>query len=84
MRSDFEREPLSSSQNIVELAVCKPLAIFSEVCDAAAVIQAQIYRAWGVAIAKGRMPTGPVGVFGAGRVAAVRTLRETRRLRMEQ
>ena len=47
-------------------------------------IQAQIYRAWGVAIAKGRMPTGPVGVIGAERVAAVRTLRETRRLRMEQ
>ena len=43
-------------------------------------IQAQIYRAWGVAIAKGRMPTGPGGVIGAGRVAAVRTIRETRRL----
>ena len=47
-------------------------------------IQAQIYREWGAAIVKGRVPTGSVGVFGAGRVAAVRTLRETRRLRMEQ
>jgi len=46
-------------------------------------IQAQIYREWGVAIVKGRVPTGPVGVFGAGRVAAVRAIRETLRLRME-
>ena len=36
-------------------------------------IQAQIYREWGVAIVKGRVPTGSVGVFGAGRFAAVRT-----------
>ena len=43
------------SQNIVELAACKPLANFSEVCDAAAMIQAQIYREWGAAIAKGRV-----------------------------
>ena len=47
-------------------------------------IQAQIYREWGVAIVKGRVPTGSVGAFGAERVAAVRIIRETRRLRMEQ
>ena len=47
-------------------------------------IQAQIYREWGAAIVKGRVPTGSVGVFGARRVAAVRAIRETRRLRMEQ
>ena len=44
--------------------------------------QAQIYREWGVAIVKGRVPTGSVGVFGAGRVAAVRAIRETLRLRI--
>ena len=51
-------------------------------------IQARIYREWGVVIVKGRVPTGSVGVFGAGRVAAVRAIRveirETQRLRMEQ
>ena len=47
--------------------------------DAAAIIQAHIYREWGVAIVKGRVPTGSVGVFGAGRVAAVRTIRESLR-----
>ena len=45
-------------------------------------IQSQIYRESGVAIAKGRVPIGPVGVFE--RVAAVRTIRETRRRRMEK
>ena len=46
-------------------------------------IQARIYREWGVAIVKGRVPTGSGGVFAAERVAAVRAIRETRRLRME-
>ena len=36
-------------------------------------IQAQVYWEWGVAIVKGRLPTGSVGAFGAGRVAADRT-----------
>ena len=45
-------------------------------------IQAQINRECGVAIVKGRVPIGSVGVFGAGRIAAVRAIRE--RLRMEQ
>ena len=34
-------------------------------------IQAQIYREWGVAIVKGRADTGFVGVYGTERVAAV-------------
>ena len=45
-------------------------------------IQAQINRECGVAIVKGRVPIGSVGVFGAGRVAAVRAIRETLRLRI--
>ena len=55
--------------------------------DAAAMIRAQIYREWGVAIVKGRteclLALSECSVPD-GSPRSARDLRETRRLRMEQ